>query len=71
MLAKQALYPLSYTFSPVCSGYFGNEGLSNYFHGLASNLDLPDLSLPRFAGFKNNLSWAPVAHTCNPSYSGD
>jgi hypothetical protein len=39
-LAKQVLYYLSNTSSPVCSGYFGDEGLSDL------NCDPPLLSLP-------------------------
>jgi hypothetical protein len=46
-LAKQALYRLSCTSSPFCSGYFGGGGcLLNYLPGLASNLDPPNLNLP-------------------------
>jgi hypothetical protein len=37
--AKQALYCLSHTFSAICSGYFGDGGLTNYFSGLASNFN--------------------------------
>jgi hypothetical protein len=25
----------------------------------------------KFCASKDTISWAPVAHTCNPSYSGD
>jgi hypothetical protein len=32
--------------SSLCSGYFGDGGLVNYLPWLASNHDLPDLSLP-------------------------
>jgi hypothetical protein len=40
MLAKQALYCLSPTFSPFCSGYFWEMGgLMNYLLGLALSLD--------------------------------
>jgi hypothetical protein len=30
---------------------------------------LPNWSMAK--SFKMNINWAPVAHTCNPSYSGD
>jgi hypothetical protein len=46
-LAKLAVYCLSHTSSPFCSGYFGDGGLLNYLSGLALNHDPPDLSLPR------------------------
>jgi hypothetical protein len=45
-LAKQALYNLSHTSSPLCSGYFGDGSLSNSLPGLASNHKPLDLSLP-------------------------
>jgi hypothetical protein len=31
MLAKQALYLLSHTSSPLCSGYFGDESFTKIF----------------------------------------
>jgi hypothetical protein len=37
---------LNHTSSPFCSGYFGDGGLKNYLPRLASNHNLPDLSLP-------------------------
>jgi hypothetical protein len=46
MRAKQALYHLNHTSSPLSSGYFGDGVLENYLPGLASNQDPPDLSLP-------------------------
>jgi hypothetical protein len=44
MLTKQALYHLSHTSRPFCSGYFGDEGPANYLPGLASNRNPPNLS---------------------------
>jgi hypothetical protein len=46
MLAKQALYRFSHTFSPFCFGYFGDEDFTNCLPGLGLNLDPLDLSLP-------------------------
>jgi hypothetical protein len=37
---------LSHTYSPFCSGYFGDGGLKNYLPGLASNHDPHDFSFP-------------------------
>jgi hypothetical protein len=46
-LAKQAIYCLSHTSGPFCSGYFGDGvGLSNCLLGLALNLDPFDLNFP-------------------------
>jgi hypothetical protein len=45
--AKQALYHLNHTSSPFCCGYFGDGVLKNYFPGLASNQDPPDLNFPK------------------------
>jgi hypothetical protein len=46
-LAKQVFYYyLSHTFSPLCSGYFGDGGLTNNLPVLASNCNSPDLNLP-------------------------
>jgi hypothetical protein len=42
-LAKYAVYCLSHTSSPFCSGYSG-ESLENYLSRLASYLDPLDLS---------------------------
>jgi hypothetical protein len=42
VFAKQALYHLSHTSSPFCSGYFEDGGLTNYLPRLASNHDPPD-----------------------------
>jgi hypothetical protein len=45
-IAKQALYHLSHTSSPFCSGYFEDGGgLTSCLPKLASNLDPPDLNL--------------------------
>jgi hypothetical protein len=44
MLAKQALYCLSHTASPFCSGYFGDGGLMNILPKLASHCNPPNLS---------------------------
>jgi hypothetical protein len=49
-LTKQALYHLSHTSSPFCSGYFGDGGLANYLLGLALNLDLLQISASQVAG---------------------
>jgi hypothetical protein len=47
VLAKQALYYLSHTFSLFSSGYFGDGGgLMNYLPLLALNPDPLDFSLP-------------------------
>jgi hypothetical protein len=35
-----------HTSSPFFSDYFGGGGLSNYFAGVALNLNPPDLSVP-------------------------
>jgi hypothetical protein len=35
-----------HTSSPFCSGYFGDRDFENYLPGLASNHDLPNISLP-------------------------
>jgi hypothetical protein len=45
VLAKQAFYVLTHTFSPFFSGYFGDEGLENYLPGLVLNFNPPDLTL--------------------------
>jgi hypothetical protein len=44
-LAKQALYHLSHTSSPFCSGYFGDGDIANYLPRLASKLNPSDFSL--------------------------
>jgi hypothetical protein len=46
MLTKQVFCLLSHSSSPLCSGYFGEWGLTNYLAGLSLNCDLPNLSLP-------------------------
>jgi hypothetical protein len=43
---KQVLYCLSHTFSPFCSGYFEDGGLTSSLSWLASNHDPPNLSSP-------------------------
>jgi hypothetical protein len=39
----QALYHLSHTSRPFCSGYFGDEVFKNVLPRLASNCDPPNL----------------------------
>jgi hypothetical protein len=48
----RALYLLSHTSSPLCSGYFGDGGLSNYFPRLNLNLNPPALSIPSRLGLQ-------------------
>jgi hypothetical protein len=45
-MQSRPLYCLSHISSPFCSGYFGDGGLVIYLPKLASDCDLPDLSLP-------------------------
>jgi hypothetical protein len=46
VIARQALYCLTHSPSPFCSGYFAIRSLPNYLPGLASNCDPPNVSVP-------------------------
>jgi hypothetical protein len=59
---KQPQYHLSHTSCPFCSGYF-RDGVLRTVSRLASNCDLPNLSLPRSWDYRCN--W----HSAGRSFS--
>jgi hypothetical protein len=61
---KQAIYFLSYTSSPFCSGYFGDGNFANYISGLALNCDLP-ISASQVARITGVSHW----HLAKDSFS--
>jgi hypothetical protein len=58
VLAKQVLYCLSHTSSPLCCGYFGDGSLLNCLFRQALNHDPPDLSFPSSLAVLGNFKQA-------------